>query len=365
MTSTDGLEYANEFNRRRSGFPLPKGEGPRVRGKETSKLSGVPKTEMNLMTALEQAGRQGSSEAPFPLTPCLRRGRGRQATLSLRERETRLAVLGANASPFVFGSKSSKEKGFSLVEMIVAVGVLAMIIVGLLAMFSQTSRTLRASNNQTDVLETGRVLTEMLVREMQQANAAGLTNSMNFYATRITGANPLSQQLPGGGTWNSDLEAVYFLVPMNTEWQAIGYFIDPANTGVGTLYRYFNKGGLEAVPGFFADFTNQVASLPNSPRMRRVAEGVVHMEVHVYDTNGVRPTVSSPTMVVDNNVAAYFERTLPAFVEVEMGVLEPYIVEQMRGMTPANARIYLENERRTARVHLFRQRIPIQSALAQ
>ncbi|MDO8944032.1 MAG: hypothetical protein Q7U75_12665, partial [Desulfobacterales bacterium] len=168
--------------------------------------------------------------------------------------------------------------------MIVAVGILAMIIVGLLAVFSQVTKALRGANNQTDVLESGRMMTEMMGRELQQTSATGESNAFNFFASRILGANPLSQDLPGGGTLDNDLEAMFFIVHENTTYKGIGYFVDPAANGIGTLYRFYRETNkVEEAYKFFAAFTNEVASLPNSPFMRRVTEGVVDLDVQVYD----------------------------------------------------------------------------------
>lgn len=258
----------------------------------------------------------------------------------------------------------NQRGGFSLVEMIVAVGVLAMIMVGLLAMFSQTSRALRASNNQTDVLETGRMMMEMMTREVQQASAAGYTNAINFYATRIQGAAPLNQRLAGGGTLGNDLEAFFLLIQENVDWKGIGYFVNPAENGIGTLYRFQTNSTVEGTPDFFDAFQTEVTLLPNSPSMHRVAEGVVHLEMHVYDADGARST-NGPGIQVANNTAAFTSNALPAFVEVEFAVVEPNLIERMRNMSSDVARGFLEDERRSGQVHIFRQRIPIQAAFAK
>src|SRR5439155_24110359 len=57
---------------------------------------------------------------------------------------------------------------FTLVELLVAVALMSFIVLGLLAMFSQTQRAFRASMTQTDVLESGRIFTDMMARELGQ-----------------------------------------------------------------------------------------------------------------------------------------------------------------------------------------------------
>jgi hypothetical protein len=245
----------------------------------------------------------------------------------------------------------------------VAVGILAMIIVGLLAMFSQTSRALRSANNQTDVLESGRLMMEMMTREVQQAIPTGQDSyGFHFFASRILDANPLNQRLPGGGTLGNDLEAFFFIIKENTTYKGIGYFVDPAANGVGTLYRFYTETNSAAgTRAFYRMFTNEVGRLPNSPYMHRIADGVVQLEVHVYDAEGRRPPTTT-NQWVDANVAAFWGDALPAFVELKLAVLELHLVERIKLMDPVQARAFLEHERRTAQTHLFRQRIPVLAA---
>jgi len=284
---------------------------------------------------------------------------------SRRGNEAHFVFSEGSQSLLTSAATARTTRAFSLVEMLVAVGILAMIIVALLAMFSQVSKALRSANNQTDVLESGRLMTDMMTREIQQISATFQTNTLNFFASRIMGANPLSQRLPGGGTLDNDLEALFFVVKENTVYKGIGYFVDPAGNGVGTLYRfYIETNKVEGVGQFYAEFTNEIAQLPNSAIMRRVADGVVQLEVHVYDANGVRPT-NGPNQQIDVNVAAFFNQTLPAFIELKLGVLEPHVMDRVRNMGPVQGRVFLEDERRTAATHLFRQRIALPAAANQ
>ncbi|HPC60329.1 MAG TPA: prepilin-type N-terminal cleavage/methylation domain-containing protein, partial [Verrucomicrobiota bacterium] len=57
-----------------------------------------------------------------------------------------------------------RRSAFSLVEILVTVALLSFIVLGLLAMFHQTQRAFRSSITQTDVLEAGRALTEIIGR---------------------------------------------------------------------------------------------------------------------------------------------------------------------------------------------------------
>ena len=75
---------------------------------------------------------------------------------------------------------SGKANAFSLVEVMVAVGLLAFIIVGLLAMFYQTQRAFRSSATQTDVLEAGRAAMQIIRQDLQDMHAAGHPFVTNF-----------------------------------------------------------------------------------------------------------------------------------------------------------------------------------------
>jgi hypothetical protein len=52
----------------------------------------------------------------------------------------------------IFGFKPSGSQRFSLIEIMVTVGLLTFIILGLLLMFNQTQRAFRTGMTQTDVL---------------------------------------------------------------------------------------------------------------------------------------------------------------------------------------------------------------------
>lgn len=254
------------------------------------------------------------------------------------------------------------SQGFSLVEMVVAVGITAMIIVGLLAMFNQTSKTLRRGANQAEVMESGRMILEYLGREIQQAAASGMSNVVNFYGTRIQGAQPLDQ----AGVQRYDMEAVFYLNRINTNWLGIGYFIDPAGTGLGTLYRYVSNSPWVEVSNLFVGFMAEANQFPNAPNMHRLADDVVHFEMHFYDTNGVMlPNMTTPDLEKSDSYAKFMNDTLPAYAEVELGVMEPTAAARAKGMpSPAAARAYLEKASRAGAVYLFRHRIPIRSASA-
>src|SRR5436190_15569231 len=76
--------------------------------------------------------------------------------------------------------RERQQDAFSLVEILVAVGLLAFIIVGLLAMFYQTQRAFRSSATQTDVLEAGRAVMQMIRQDLMDVHATDNTNVISF-----------------------------------------------------------------------------------------------------------------------------------------------------------------------------------------
>ncbi|MEY3275687.1 MAG: hypothetical protein RL153_953, partial [Verrucomicrobiota bacterium] len=61
------------------------------------------------------------------------------------------------------------NRAFSLVELLVSVGLLSIVILALYAMFDQTQRALRGSVGQVDVLEGARSAIDLVRRDLEQA----------------------------------------------------------------------------------------------------------------------------------------------------------------------------------------------------
>src|SRR5262245_6044945 len=75
------------------------------------------------------------------------------------------------------------QAAFSLIEIMVVMGLLTVIILGLMMMFNQTKKAFTAGMTQVDVLENGRTVTEMIARELSQIVPNGMhgrSNSPNF-----------------------------------------------------------------------------------------------------------------------------------------------------------------------------------------
>jgi hypothetical protein len=309
------------------------------------------------------------------------------------------------------------RSAFSLIEIMITVGLLSFIIVGLLAMFNQTQRAFRTGMTQTDVLESGRATMDMITREVAQMSPSGAPDlylsgnrqapyrATNFFSEPAPsfelapGYQPLLQALPSmpsNVTRTNTLQRFFFLTRVNQDWIGTGYDVIPDNPldpMVGTLYRFMAtnrvRSGLINLSALFevASRTAALDSAAGRPvtNLNRIADGVVHLGVRAYAfngflviTNGFRGTNSfarapyGPYTNMWNTVACanplhpdqsatyFMNNAAPAYVDVELGILEPQVLQRYRSFpldVPLPARQYLSNH--VAQVHLFHQRIAI------
>ena len=71
--------------------------------------------------------------------------------------------------------KAFRNKGaFSIAELLIAISLLAVVVLALYSIFSQTQKAFRSSINQVDVNEGGRAAMGILVRDLERAVATGL-----------------------------------------------------------------------------------------------------------------------------------------------------------------------------------------------
>src|SRR4051812_33254565 len=155
----------------------------------------------------------------------------------------------------------------------VAVAILAVIIVGLLAMFYQTQRAFRTGMAQVDVLEGGRAAMELITRDLQEATASLEVPATNFFLDLASGYMTLPLALPANETTNIFVEDVAFLRRENDQWTGESLRVDNAAAGVGTLYRIqfpTNRSQITAVSKLMLTAT------PADAPFQRVVDGVVH-----------------------------------------------------------------------------------------
>lgn len=278
-------------------------------------------------------------------------------------------------------------RAFSLIEVLVVIALLSLIIIGLVAMFSQTQRAYRLGTTQVDVLEAGRAVTDMMTRDLAQMTPS-YQNPANDVVNCYVGLRnyaPLLQTLPGSpapGRTNL-LEEMFFLTRDNQKWYGVGYFVRTNNfgnlgfpgPGMGTLYRFetnYSDAVFKRYPDWFwRDFN---AALTNETRANKLMDGVVHFKVRTYDTNSYwinRDMGSSIfTNMPPSPVALYpfgetpllyfYSNAVPASVEVELGIMEERSVERAQSINNPVARAAFLKEQ-AGKVHLFRWLVPIRN----
>lgn len=315
----------------------------------------------------------------------------------------------------------ARARAFTLIEIMITVALLSFIVLGLLAMFQQTQRAFRSSITQTDVLEAGRAVTDLVVRELEQAAPCHLPTrflpNQTIYATNLfaelTPGMPIAvyQDLPGAtGLRTNLLQRFFFLSCENQKWTGTGYEVLPeyGSVGVGVLYRISAdlpsyqaaQAGLLSSNFQVAAYISRmnalrklpVTNIPGMAYVTRVADGIAHLRLQGFATNGFPITtngfgnpgygffVPNPgnqanpftfvrmegTMVYPNPFNPYQQAmylvgdAIPANVELELGILEPQILQRFKSLANAAAQAqYFSNH--SAQVHLFRQRIPLRN----
>ncbi len=291
----------------------------------------------------------------------------------------------------------------------VTVSLLTFIVLGLLLMFNQTQRAFRTTMTQSDVLETARSTMDLMSRDLEgmapctypdMVVNGRLVRTTNFMAEiQLPPQNWLVQPLPGN-TWprTNLLERFFFQTKLNQDWIGIGYQVmpDDNNGFVGTLYRYCGTNtarfGINSLSQQFLLAAQKAIQTLGTPgmsiaNMNRVADGVVHLQVRpyapngfpivgdpstiygIYRTNAISPfygalaqvAVTANNLYPDRVAGCYFvSNAVPAYVELELGILEPQVLKTYRNIPVPAAQVqYLTNH--VAQVHLFRQRIPIRN----
>ena len=290
--------------------------------------------------------------------------------------------------------------GFSLIEIMVAVALLAVIIVGLLAMFYQVQRAFRAGTAQADILEGGRATMGLLVRDLQDMAPSNFQFDTNCIVERSQYSpfvSPTStQQLPSGNPRNNHLHDIVLLSRVNDDWVAVAYRIGSSPNGVGSLYRLVAQTNSATLPDVQSNNLNNLFSFARraSPDLdtnlfHRVIDGVVSLTITPYDTNGAPyvqnipnpPNVSGATDLYGNTndnlhvvqnadpslrYFAFRSNALPAYLDIELAVLEPSALTKFRAreeIGAAQAAEYLA--RQIGRTHVFRQRVAIRPAATQ
>jgi hypothetical protein len=285
---------------------------------------------------------------------------------------------GVESSSHFFGGCS--RHGLTILEMLVATTLLALIILGLTAMFVQTQKAFKVAIRQSDVTDGGRTITDIITHDLSQlsdAKGGGITNL--FFGWSLH--SPLEQKVQTGATlqyFTNELDDFYFLIHTNNTWAGIGYFVIDQAPGVGTLYRYSTA--TNASPQIFSNSLFQpyifllsgILSGATNANVGAIyypiADGVTHLKLRTYDQNGNEPYAESSTEFNGGGFVTYpltpfntnlVTNALPHFVDLEVGVLEPETYSQVKALSvnPIVQSNFLVNA--AGATHIFRQHILI------
>lgn len=309
-------------------------------------------------------------------------------------------------------SAGNGRRGFSLVEIMVVIGLLSLIVVALMGVFNSTQTAFRASVTQSDVLEGGRATIDLIAQDLKQITPSGGTSNApfafyyftnrdyvnffsaaNFYQNSGSNGLPLIQPLVGsidGARRTNVLQNFFVLGRENVNghdtWTGTGYAVDATSVD-SPLYRFTMQ--INAASSPCSLFNTYMAALATNgftgAGWSHLIDGVVDLRVRAYDANGYWITnyydydgnrfPVATNLETYNNFSTYnpfvpltlyeanlymFSNTVPSAVEIQLGVMEDRIQQRAESIPVLNARSnYLSQQ--AGAVHLFRQRVTIPS----
>ncbi|MEY2789591.1 MAG: hypothetical protein RLZZ34_2734 [Verrucomicrobiota bacterium] len=173
----------------------------------------------------------------------------------------------------------SRAGAFSLLELMISVGLLTVIILALYAMFDQTQKAFRQSLNQADLSEGGRSALDLMVRSVERAASPQAQDALHM-VVRPANATGYELVFPGEAaqanrTQPLRFDELFFTYPAGGGlWHVAGLFIGTLDAGpvvstpvagLGSLYLYD-----EALPN-----SNLVQVLDGQGRLGVRAAGLV------------------------------------------------------------------------------------------
>lgn len=270
--------------------------------------------------------------------------------------------------PAALPPRCRNAAAFTLMEILVAMALLSVIVLGLIAMFGQTQGAFKVGMAQTDITESGRSVMQMVAREF--AEAVPSKSAVTNFSIRNSPFQALVQDLTG--STNSTpfrrtnfLQEVLFLIKQNKQWTAVGYRVGTQDAGFGSLYRLETNLAPSQLRAAWTIFDN--TPITNFSHM---ADGVIHFRVRPYDTNGypvpalvgltnqqVFTVVSQPSRELDYY---YTSNSLPYALGIEIGILPPRMVERVRALPDATTRrTYLSRAAQSGAVEMYQQRLTL------
>jgi prepilin-type N-terminal cleavage/methylation domain-containing protein len=283
----------------------------------------------------------------------------------------------ARSAVSIVNRKSKIANGFTLVEVLVVMTLLSLIVLVLMAVFNSTQTAFRAGVTQAGVLESGRAAMDLMAEDLRAMSPSLDTNNgaVNFYAGFPPGYMPLVQPLlasiPAQSRTNAQ-ERIFILSRQNQTWTGVGYVVANSSQGdLDSLYRFTATTNVQSAGDPAAALFNLFLNSATT-NMSHLMDGVVELTVRDYDLNGVWLTngyANLTNLTVKNTWFsspawgqvgfAMFSNTLPASVQIEMGVLEDRALQRAESLSasPSAQASYLQQQ--AGAVHVFRQRVSI------
>lgn len=304
----------------------------------------------------------------------------------------------------------SESKAFTIVEMLVAVTITTVITLALAAVFGQVQKAFRAGIQQVDVYEAGRATSDMAVQDLESMVALGSIDFTNFWTAPFQPGmyNTLGSLSEGTGFRTIQQEFLVFQ-EYNNVIKAVGYRLIPDRRNadidysqaedfirVSRLYRFeapVSRTALQRRPtevwesivnAFLQDPNDEIRDVDTASvlyQFQEITDGIVHfratpfhlsgrvwdkrLEDYYYDNRD--PNLPRDVEVDSTSpragpafTYAFSGDALPAFVELEIGVMEPAIIEEWRSIAEANMQGASEFIRdQAARVQIFRRRLTL------
>ena len=294
--------------------------------------------------------------------------------------------------------------------MILAVTITTVITLALTAVFGQVQRAFRAGIQQVDVFEGGRASLELIAQDLDQMVSLGDIEFTNFWTVPFQPGmyNTLGRMQENTGLLTIQQEVLFFQ-EFNDLIKAVGYRVIPDRRAPGIDFeeaddlirvvrvfrfetnvprnalRFQPSQTWSAIITAFLQDPLQIQQNDNtasvSYQFQEVLGGVVHFRVIPQYQNGRvwdkdleefyyqnRDPSLPRDIEVDSTeprggaafTYAFSEDALPAYVELEIGVMEPAILEEWRSIAEVNmagASDLIRDE--ASKIHMFRRRMAI------
>ena len=274
--------------------------------------------------------------------------------------------------------RSRRQRAFSLVEILTALTITSVIVVALVSMFNTSTKALLAANRQTDIWEAARSSFGLIESDVAEVTLGGATNRANLFANG-NATSIIAHDIIGNVT--NRLQEIYVLSREGGIWGATVYRVvrEDVNDGIGTLYRFqtnyaaysqsFTSAQLP-IDAPLNDFAHPLRAVhdpmidPSLNQFKKMVEGVIHLRLVPFAADGRAFTNSNTlaTMPEDHRVFddsfVFWNQSLPAFVDLELFVLEPDRIEEFRAQAGVIARQNYLN-RHLGNIQIFRTRIPV------